>query len=448
MTTERLPRQICFMVMPFGTKPTGATEGPSEVDFDHLWQEALRPAIESVGYDVVRADQDWGPVIVKEMLERLVACDLVIADVSIPNANVYYEIGVRHAARDVGCILIAADWARPLFDIQQMTRIPYPLPHKIASEAEAAKIMGVLGAAIPKAALELTPIKSLIPGYPDVDRATLGAFRHDLAELRDLQTEARTIRLLPRDKQGDALDRVVRAILSEPQISPSATLEVLYLLCDCGQWDRMVAVIDRLPASLRDMEVVQEQEALALSNIGDHGRSVAMLETLIERFGPTPERLGILGGRYKRLYRETGRRAFLDKAIEAYEKGFGLDLNAYYCGSNLPPLLKERNGDGDIDRARAVSHVVAEACHRARDSGTDDEWPNATLLGLAFDVGDVPLARECLSNVRKEGHAAWRLETTLGSLEHRANHIPDSDVRRELLEICREMAKIVQEARE
>ena len=34
-----MPKQICFMVMPFETKPIGAKTGPSEIDFDHLWQE-------------------------------------------------------------------------------------------------------------------------------------------------------------------------------------------------------------------------------------------------------------------------------------------------------------------------------------------------------------------------------------------------------------------------
>jgi hypothetical protein len=58
-----VPKQICFMVMPFETKPSGAKNGPSEIDFDHLWQEGLRPVIEKLGYRAVRADQDWGPVI-------------------------------------------------------------------------------------------------------------------------------------------------------------------------------------------------------------------------------------------------------------------------------------------------------------------------------------------------------------------------------------------------
>lgn len=108
-------RPVCFMVMPFRKKkvtcPTG--EGaPYEIDFDALWDKAYRPAIEQALYTPVRADFETGSVIVKDMLERLAFPDLVVADVSLPNGNVYYEVGLRHVAREIGCILFAAEWSR------------------------------------------------------------------------------------------------------------------------------------------------------------------------------------------------------------------------------------------------------------------------------------------------------------------------------------------------
>ena len=47
------PRPVCFMVMPYGTKKTGAPtgQGLAEIDFDALWDRALRPAIEKLGYE-------------------------------------------------------------------------------------------------------------------------------------------------------------------------------------------------------------------------------------------------------------------------------------------------------------------------------------------------------------------------------------------------------------
>src|SRR4051812_31157351 len=100
------PKPLCFMVMPFSTKETGAVPpAPAQVDFNALWDKALSPLIEGLGYQPVRADQDLGASIILDMLERLYFSDLVLAEMSIPNGNVYYEIGVRHAMKRDRCVL-------------------------------------------------------------------------------------------------------------------------------------------------------------------------------------------------------------------------------------------------------------------------------------------------------------------------------------------------------
>ena len=122
------PKPLCFMIMPYGRKPTQAEAGhPAEIDFNALWDRAYVPVIDALGYQPVRADQDSGALIINQMLERLFFADLVLADMTIPNGNVYYEIGIRHAAKQTGCVLLAADWSRPLFDVAQMRTIRYPL---------------------------------------------------------------------------------------------------------------------------------------------------------------------------------------------------------------------------------------------------------------------------------------------------------------------------------
>ena len=67
-------------------------------------ERAIRPALKALHYMPIRADNQTGSVIIKDMLQQLVFADLVLADVSIPNGNVYYETGVRHAAKASGCI--------------------------------------------------------------------------------------------------------------------------------------------------------------------------------------------------------------------------------------------------------------------------------------------------------------------------------------------------------
>src|ERR1700680_2055534 len=127
--------------MPYGTKATNARPGspaPARINFDRLWNTALKPAIEALGYAAVRADFDLGGMIIQEMLQRLALCDLVIADISISNVNVYYEVGIRHAAVAHGCVLVAADWAVVPFDLNQVRQLRYKLPaEKIDGDAAA-----------------------------------------------------------------------------------------------------------------------------------------------------------------------------------------------------------------------------------------------------------------------------------------------------------------------
>ena len=117
----------------------------------------------------MRADQDLGAAIIKEMIERLAISDLVIADVTTPNGNVYYEIGVRHAAKATDCVMIAADWTRPLFDINQMRQVRYPLPTESVDDDTAEQIQKILVESVPSLARGQSPVFEFLPGFPNTD---------------------------------------------------------------------------------------------------------------------------------------------------------------------------------------------------------------------------------------------------------------------------------------
>jgi hypothetical protein len=69
------------------------------------------------------------------------------------------------------------------------------------------------------------------------------------------------------------------------------------------------------------------------------------------------------------------------------------------------------------------------ACSRARLLKSDDEWVRPTLLGMAFDAGDVTMAEELGSEVALEGAAGWKLETTIRDLEMSIQHQTQPDVK-------------------
>lgn len=84
---------VAFMVMPFNRKPTGRSETdvPEVVDFDALWDRVFMPVLTDAGYQPVRADQDIGGLIIAEMIQRLTVADVVVADVTLPNADLSDE---------------------------------------------------------------------------------------------------------------------------------------------------------------------------------------------------------------------------------------------------------------------------------------------------------------------------------------------------------------------
>ena len=50
------------------------------------------------------------------MFQKLLTADLVIADISIHNANVFYELGIRHAFREKSTLLIRSNGDEHPFD--------------------------------------------------------------------------------------------------------------------------------------------------------------------------------------------------------------------------------------------------------------------------------------------------------------------------------------------
>jgi tetratricopeptide (TPR) repeat protein len=426
--------------MPYRTRDTQAQPpAPSRVDFDALWEKALRPAIEGLGYRPVRADQDLGPLIIKEMLERLYFSDLVVADLSIPNGNVYYEVGIRHAAKDGGCVLVSADWAKPLFDMDQMRQIRYPLPEGEISDGTAAAIRESLTTSIPALATSGSPMYETLEGYPAnvrADRArTIADF---LDELAAFQEATRRVPFLTRLQQADAARAVRDQHGTKRPIVAAVAVELVYLLRDFAGFDEALAFLDSLPVQLQKLPAMREQRCLAQSKSGDHQTAIAALEELIATVGPSAERYGLLGGRYKKLA-DSGtaqeRARFLGLAIDAYERGMQTDLNDYYPSSNLPRLYRRRGRTGDDERARRAAAVALAACERAKRLFPNDEWIRPTLLGLAFDAGDAAKAEELADEVAMDGAARWKLDTTLEDLRRSVELTTQADSRARLSDV-------------
>jgi hypothetical protein len=440
-----MPKPLCFMIMPFGRKPTQAEtgRGPTEIDFNALWDRGYVPVIEALGYEAVRADQDTGALIVSQMLERLYFADLVLADMTIPNGNVYYEVGIRHAAKQTGCVLLAADWSRRLFDVAQMRTINYPLTEGDITEQTALAFRAAVKDEIVRLSEGASPMYESINGYPSaVNPQDASSMKVQLAELAAFQTKVRAVRAAPQRERMRLAQRLIEEDGKPPATYPVA-LALMGLLRDSVEstddWKAVLDFVSKLPAKFANEPDARELLAFAIGQAGDNAQAIAGLQTLIAMLGPTPERFGLLGGRYKRLVDSASsdgeKQVYLAQAIDSYEKGMDLDLNAYYCSSNLPRLYRERGDEGDEDRAQIVGQIVVAACERAGRRNVTDEWLRSTLLGAAFDVCDADKAEKLAKQVAVEGAARWKLRSTLNDLKVSAQHVKDDAQRARLLAV-------------
>lgn len=437
-------RPIAFMVMPFRKRaiPNAPEGSPKEVDFDALWDRAFRPALEQLGYLAVRADMESGSVIIKDMLERLAFADLVLADLTLPNGNVYYEIGIRHVAKKTNCVLISADWSKQLFDVDQLRSLRYPLPDGTVPEEAAAAVRQRLTDQLDHVKDSVTPYYELVTSIE-----ASSVFREQLETISAFQADVQAARLMPtpqgrKERVASLVERFDGSSLEIPEVA----FELLTLVRDNLSWEEMLSFVTKLPGALQKHGFTKEQTLLAKSKLGDHQSAIAGLEELMRLQGESPERRGLVGGRYKKLWRDAREarrnrgetapdlleRSYLDNAIKNYRAGMDLDLNEYFCVCNLPGLLRARSGTADLDEAAFLDRLTVLATQRKIDRKEDDGWARSTLLGAAFRVADVTRVEQLVLEVAQEGAAAWQLESTLNDIDDTINAMQESEIRQQL----------------
>ncbi len=151
-----------FVAMPFGTKPghDGAL-----IDFNRVFAELIRPALESAGCVVFRADEETRAGDIRsDMFQELLVADLVVADLTLDNPNVWYELGVRHALRARGVVLIQGPRQSQPFDIYTDRKLRYTLKDSAPDPATLAVERQRL-AAMAAATLDASSARKVSPVY-------------------------------------------------------------------------------------------------------------------------------------------------------------------------------------------------------------------------------------------------------------------------------------------
>ena len=409
---------ICFAIMPFGLKPDNAGR---LIDFDHVYADIVAPAIAKVGLVALRADEERAAgMIHKQMYERLLLSEYAIADLTLANANVFYELGIRHAVRPESSVLLMAEGSALPFDLGPVRSLPYKIGADGRVSDTAAAIEQVVARLRDCMAHRSTdsPLFQLLEGYqpPPIAREKSDVFRERVAVAGDLKAKMAEAR-----KAGKASLAALRDSFGAPATMEAGIAVDLMLSCRAvSDWQAMLDFIDAMDPALARTQMVREQRAFALNRIGRSAEAAAVLEDLLATHGASSEICGLLGRVHKDRWdaaRQAGETlaaaGHLKSAIAAYRQGFEADWRDAFPGINLLTLLSLQNPKNP--EIAALMPVVRYSVQR-RLGTRPDYWDHATRLELAAIAGDDSEALDALADALVVLRESWEAETTARNL--------------------------------
>jgi hypothetical protein len=119
--------ESCFVIMPIGSQNINGIDY-SEEELKNKYNDLIKKAVidARIGIEVIRADEVAMPgSITNDILMKLMYSTYVVADISLPNPNVFYELGIRHAIRSRTILLKDKNINNYVFDISHSRFIEY-----------------------------------------------------------------------------------------------------------------------------------------------------------------------------------------------------------------------------------------------------------------------------------------------------------------------------------
>lgn len=444
-------RPHAFVVMPFGKKKGG--DG-SPYDFNAIYKMLIKPALEESGFEPFRADEETASGdILTDMFQELLLADLVLCDLSIDNANAFYEVGIRHALRKRGVMHIQAGRAYMPFDIFNVRTLPYhitpegvPDPEYLKGDIQAIARMAKDTWASDRDAIH-SPIFNLLSGLEEPNRKSL---RTPLATgfWREHNEWKQKVTIAQRQKRiGDIL--LLTEEIRNPLIKEDAIGEAGKALANMGRNElALVQYRKGLEVNNRNL-TFRREEAFHLNRIGRVDEAIVKIESLLSDFPNDVDSTSYLGRIYKEMWTNSWikisdkskrlKAAFdsyhwLIKSVDTYLKAFRINLNDYYPGVNALTLSmiaihladrfdNKKDPDPDIARIRHELPKLQGALTFALDAKASDDnadyWTLVSLAELQVVTNDnvinvVRAYRKALTASRRN---LFSLQTSLAQLE-------------------------------
>ena len=436
-----------FVVMPFGIKEARAATRAQKkssakpainVDFDEVYKELVAPALTKAACVPFRADQEAGAGDIRtDMYFELMTADVVLADISILNANVFYELGIRHAARERGVLMIHGGWSKRPFDIAPDRTFDYdgklfptkkPPRDKAWKKRVAAEVDRL--ANVIRQALELdeqtvgSPVyKELVglvaPNWKQIKTARAKYFGDVFTDWKS-RVEVATLNGWPGDVLTLADDAPTRFYRTE------LLWEAAFALISMQRFGVAKSVLEELLSLDPKHMKASTQYGLVLGRLGKINDAKVHMMRVVDQYKGGTEAQGILGRVHKDLWRlewkdletldQRQQQAVLTSghaanAIHTYDLATRMHFD-YYNGINVVSLLKllehlkKATGKNpvqtkvnDID---SLVHLVRFASQNALDCAVSEGeavWAGATLGELELVAGDADKAKEIYSQV-------------------------------------------------
>src|SRR6266511_3041138 len=338
-----------FVIMPFGVRELPTDGAP--LDFDAVYDDLIRPAAQEAGWEPHRIDELAQPgVITDQYLRELYAADLVLADVSMPNGNVYYELGVRQAISAAGTLLVALEGTELPFDLSTQRVLFYSgdFSRESGPRRQLAAALRSFDPTTTTTTTTTNPVRTFLErmGLTSSPRHDDAAFEQDLNGR------------INRARNADQLVAVWHWAKAFRPLPASSLLALADHLADYRVYATAADVLRAAVRSAPGDYEVHRKLGFYLRQLGPEHKDAAMehLSRARELNPDDPETLGIIGGLLKRQGR------YVD-AHQQYELGAELIL---LMGIDIATLPFEKATD-DAERFRIVGIELAgarEVLHR------------------------------------------------------------------------------------
>ena len=410
-----------FIIRGFGKKKD--REG-QEFDFDRVERELIRPAMDRCGLHggTTATEEDAGNIR-EDMFALILKADVVICDITVHNANVFYELGIRHALRKKHTILLRGDGSKDVtpFDLSTDRYLAYDTANPGATVD---KLESALRASLKTQRETDSPIFLLLPTLTEANPQDVTVLPLDFVDEVERAASAKDkawLRVIAEDLRGRPFERDGLRVVAR------------------AQW-----ALKDLDAAQANWETIVEGRAddveahLALANIYERQYRLLARETLLTSSNQSiakvlasdrldkkdrAEALALQARNAKTLWRERfdkdeitdpaeARRLAFDararEAHKAYLAAFSCDLNKFYAGiaalqmaevlrmlagtpgwSNLFKGNKKeaQRAQEDLESERLpLSYVVEKSILRSLDqeTGEDKMWADIAHADWLF----------------------------------------------------------------